>query len=82
MIVDHTHDQDKFDFERWRRSSVQQLIEKELGIKLGLSTVGTYLKRWGLTGQRPAKKPAARKAKNPSGKGAPRGEKGGQGQER
>lgn len=55
MIVDHTPDQYKFEFALWSREAVRQLIEKKLGITIGLSTTALYLKRWGLTVQRPTR---------------------------
>jgi len=40
----------------WTRSGVQELIERECGVRLDLSTVGRYLNRWGFTLKRPAKR--------------------------
>jgi transposase len=40
----------------WNRRAVAALIQKELGITLALRTVGAYLRRWGYTPQRPARK--------------------------
>src|SRR2546426_716801 len=39
----------------WNRRAVAALIEKELGVTLALRTVGSYLRRWGYTPQRPAR---------------------------
>src|SRR5581483_3321178 len=38
------------------RRAVAALIQKELGVTLALRTVGAYLRRWGYTPQRPARK--------------------------
>ena len=40
----------------WTRSAVQELIERECGVRLDLSTVGRYLRRWGFTLKRPSKR--------------------------
>ena len=37
----------------WTRSAVCELIEHECGVRLDLSTVGRYLRRWGFTLKRP-----------------------------
>ena len=55
MVIDHTPDQYKFEFALWSSEAVRQLIVSNLGIKIGLSTVELYLKRWGLTVLRPAR---------------------------
>jgi len=40
----------------WTRSGVQELIERECGVRLEVSTVGRYLRRWGFTLKRPVKR--------------------------
>lgn len=40
----------------WTRSGVQDLIERECGVRLDVSTVGRYLRRWGFTLKRPVKR--------------------------
>jgi len=40
----------------WTRSAVQDLIERECGVRLDLSTVGRYIARWGFTLKRPSKR--------------------------
>ena len=40
----------------WTRSGVAQLIERECGVRLDLSTVGRYLRRWGFTLKRPVRR--------------------------
>ena len=43
-------------FALWTRAAVVQLIHDKLGIDVSLRTVSNYLKRWGMTCQRPAKR--------------------------
>lgn len=40
----------------WTRRAVAALIHQEFGLTLALRTVGAYLRRWGYTLQRPARK--------------------------
>ena len=40
----------------WTRSAVQALIERECGVRLEITTVGRYLRRWGFTLKRPVKR--------------------------
>jgi transposase len=39
----------------WTRAAVRELIRKEFGLRLPIRTVGEYLRRWGLTPQRPVR---------------------------
>lgn len=39
----------------WTRQAVRQLILQEFGLRLAIRTVGDYLRRWGLTPQRPVR---------------------------
>jgi transposase len=39
----------------WTRQAVRQLIHQEFGLRLPIRTVGEYLRRWGLTPQRPVR---------------------------
>ncbi len=55
-ICDKRPEQLKMDFCLWSRAAVMLLIEQECQIKLGVRTVGKYLKRWGFTPQKPIKK--------------------------
>jgi transposase len=52
-IADRTPDQLKLPFALWTSRAVRELIERRFGQRLGLSTVQLYLKRWGLTPQKP-----------------------------
>ena len=55
MITDKTPDQLKMPFVLWERVAVRELIGEKFGIMLSLKTVGNYLKRWGMTPQKPVK---------------------------
>jgi len=39
----------------WTRQAVRQLIRQEFGLRLSIRAVGDYLRRWGLTPQRPVR---------------------------
>ena len=52
-IADKTPDQLKLPFALWTSRAVRELIERHCGQRLGLSTVQLYLKRWGMTPQKP-----------------------------
>ncbi len=56
MITDKLPDQLKLDYVLWTRKAVQELIFQEFSINMPIRTVGDYLKRWGLTPQKPAKR--------------------------
>jgi transposase len=55
LVIDKTPDQLKLPYALWTRESVQQVI-KQQGVKLPIRTVGHYLKRWGMTPQKPQKR--------------------------
>jgi transposase len=52
-IAEKTPDQLKLPFALWTSRAVRELIERRCGQRLGLSTVQLYLKRWGMTPQKP-----------------------------
>ena len=56
LILGKMPDQLKLPFYLWTRAAVAQLIEREFGITVSLTTVGRYLKAWGLTAQRPVRR--------------------------
>lgn len=56
MIVDKMPDQLKLDFALWTRKAVKELVEREFGVILGLTTMGDYLRSWGFTPQKPKKR--------------------------
>jgi transposase len=56
MITDRYPEQLKLPFVLWTREAVAELIERRLGLRVSLSTVGRYLRRWGFTPQKPARR--------------------------
>lgn len=56
MITDRCPDQLKMPFALWTRAAVGQLIEERFGLRLSLSTIGRYLRRWGMTPQKPLRR--------------------------
>jgi transposase len=56
LIQDKYPDQLKLDFALWTREAVMQLIQQRLGVAISIRAVGDYLKRWGFTPQKPAKR--------------------------
>lgn len=55
-ITDRCPDQLKMPFALWTREAVSQLIRDKFGIELSVWTVGRYLRRWGLSPQKPLRK--------------------------
>ena len=56
MIVEKTPDQLKLAFALWTRRAVCELIEREFALRMPVRTCGEYLKRWGFTPQKPARR--------------------------
>jgi len=56
LITDRCPEQLKLPFYLWTREAVQQLIRQRFGVELSIWTVGRYLKRWGFTPQKPARR--------------------------
>jgi transposase len=56
LIVDKSPDQLKLNYALWTRESVRELILQETGIEIAIRTTGEYLKRWGMTPQKPQKR--------------------------
>ena len=56
QILDRMPDQLKLGFYLWTRAAVAQLIARELGVTVSLTTVGRYLKAWGLSAQKPVRR--------------------------
>jgi transposase len=52
-ITDTTPDQQGLPWGLWTRRAVRELVERRFGKRLGLSTVQLYLRRWGMTPQKP-----------------------------
>lgn len=61
LLIDKNPRQLQFPFALWTREAVQVLIERELGKKLPISTVGEYLKHWQFTAKKPIKRAYERK---------------------
>jgi len=40
----------------WTRAALQQLIERQTGVRLEITTVGRYLKAWGFTLKKPSRR--------------------------
>lgn len=55
-ITDHCPDQIKLPWVLWTRDAVAQLIKDRYSISISRWTAGRYLKRWGFTPQKPAKR--------------------------
>jgi len=55
LVVDSTPQQQQIASATWTRQAVAELIASRLGIELTLQGVGKYLRRWGLTPQKPAR---------------------------
>lgn len=55
-ITDHCPDQVKLPWVLWTRDAVAQLIKERYGISISRWTAGRYLKHWGFTPQKPAKR--------------------------
>ena len=55
LVVDSTPQQQQIASATWTRPAVAELIASRLGMELTLQGVGKYLRRWGLTPQKPAR---------------------------
>lgn len=55
-IIEKTPDQLKLAFALWTRKAVCELIERDYEMKMPIRTCGEYLKRWGFTPQKPARR--------------------------
>jgi len=56
MIIDALPDQLKLPFYLWTRAAVMRLIEREYDVSVSLTTVGRYLKSWGMSPQKPVRR--------------------------
>src|ERR1700687_5530197 len=61
MIVGKMPDQLKLPFYLWTRAAVASLIERQYGEAVSLTTVGRYLKAWGMTPQKPGRRGGEKK---------------------
>lgn len=55
LVIGKLPDQLKLPFHLWTRAAVAQLIDREYGIELSLTSVGRYLKSWGVTARKPVR---------------------------
>jgi transposase len=55
-VVDHHPEQLKLPFYLWTREAVALLMKRRFGVQVSVWTVGRYLKRWGFTPQKPARR--------------------------
>lgn len=56
IITIRCPDQLRLPFALWTREAVQQLLAERFGVHVSIWTVGRYLKRWGLTPQKPLRR--------------------------
>jgi transposase len=56
LIVGRMPDQLKLPFYLWTRAAVASLIEREYGVVVSPTTVGRYLKAWGMSPQKPVRR--------------------------
>ena len=56
ILIDKSPDQMKLSFMLWTRAAVCQLVREKYGITMTQRNMSEYLKRWGMTCQRPTKK--------------------------
>ena len=56
LIIGSLPDQMKLPFYLWTRAAVVSLIEREYGIGVSLTSVGRYLKAWGVSPQKPVRR--------------------------
>jgi transposase len=56
LITNRHPEQLLLPFALWTREAVQQLIARACGVRVSIWTVGRYLKAWGFTPQRPARR--------------------------
>src|ERR671920_2033424 len=64
-------DQFGLSFTLWTRQAVRALIARETGVWLTLPVVGRYLRAWGFTAQRPARRATALRQAQEAGRGGP-----------
>lgn len=55
-ITDRTPDQVKLPFALWTREAVAALVEQRFGVRVSLTLVGRWLRRWGFTPQKPVRR--------------------------
>src|ERR671920_860521 len=71
LIARGCPDQFGLSFTLWTRQAVRALIARETGVWLTLPVVGRYLRAWGFTAQRPARRATALRQAQEAGGGGP-----------
>lgn len=56
LVVGKMPDQLQLPFYLWTRQAVRDLVIREFGLTLSLTTIGRYLRAWGMTPQKPVKR--------------------------
>jgi len=56
LIIGKLPDQLKLPFYLWTREAVMRLIEREYSVTVSQTTVGRYLKAWGMSAQKPVRR--------------------------
>jgi transposase len=56
LVTGKMPDQLKLPFYLWTRAAVAELIAREFGVQVSLTSVGRYLKSWGMSPQKPVKR--------------------------
>jgi len=56
LVLGKMPDQLKLPFYLWTRSAVAELIAREYGLQVSLTSVGRYLKAWGMSPQKPMRR--------------------------
>jgi len=56
LVVGKMPEQLKLPFYLWTRAAVRELIKRQCAVSLSLTAVGGYLRRWGLSVQRPVRR--------------------------
>jgi transposase len=56
MIIDAPPDRLKLPFYLWTRAAVVRLIEREYDVTVSFTTVGRYLKSWGMSSRKPLRR--------------------------
>ncbi len=63
LICDKNPDQMKLPFALWNRKAIQAVVKQMWNVRIAIRTIGDYLKRWGFTPQKPAKRAYERNPK-------------------
>jgi transposase len=61
LIQDHHPEQLKLPFALWTREAIRELVFQKFDIRIAVRTMGTYLRHWGFTPQKPARQAVEQK---------------------